>query len=69
MNKIVYIYYTSLYMDAEGIAKIADMDKFMIETYGLECDPAKDKFTVQDESKFALFMLEHSQYIRKMVYE
>lgn len=69
MNKIVRIHYISLYMNCECV-KIQEMDDFMLDSYGMKTESiGADKFTIVDEAKFTLFMLEHSQYIRKISYE
>jgi hypothetical protein len=46
-----------------------DIDDVLFRKYGMECINYSFSYKVTDESKFTIFMLTRSQYIRNVSYE
>lgn len=45
---------------------VLDIDKVLLDSYGLRCYHDYD-YEIVDESKFALFMLKYSQFIKHII--
>jgi hypothetical protein len=77
MNKIVSLntrqdnskFHYSKLKCSEDVGRLEYFDDILFCKYGIECIDNSFDYRVTDESKFTIFMLTRSQYIRNVSYE